>query len=344
MNIKQKHLEQAAKQNIISTEQSKQLWQFLQTIEQNTPSFRSTHILYYLGGLIAIGAMTLFMNLGWERFGGMGLFIIACAYGLLALVFTELLIKKNLLIPAGITAALAVALTPLAVYGMQSHLGFWPKDTSYREYHIMIDWRWIMMELTTLAVGAIVAWRYRLPFIIMPIAVTLWYLSMDITPFLFANQNDFDMWEWRKFVSVWFGLAMLVLAFMVDIRSRHSKDHAFWLYIFGVITFWGGLTAMNSDSEWNKFIYFCINLAMIFIGAVLTRRVFVVCGGLGAAFYIGHLADTIFKDSMLFPVALSLIGFGVIYIGVIWQKNETQITEKLRGLLPLQLRELIESR
>ena len=31
------------------------------------------HILYYLGGLIAIGAMTLFMTLGWERFGGGGL-------------------------------------------------------------------------------------------------------------------------------------------------------------------------------------------------------------------------------------------------------------------------------
>lgn len=303
-----------------------------------------THILYYLGGLIAIGAMTLFMNLGWERFGGIGLFSIACIYALLALFITEHLIKKNLLIPAGITATMAVALTPLAVYGMQTYLGFWPKQTTYREYYFMIDWRWIMMELSTLAVGAIVAWRYRLPFIIMPIAVTLWYLSMDITPFLFANENAFDMWEWRKFVSVWFGLAMLVLAFIVDIRSRHSKDHAFWLYIFGVITFWGGLTAMNSGSEWNKFIYFCINLAMILIGAVLTRHLFVIFCGLGTAFYIGHIADTIFKDSMLFPVALSLIGFGVIYLGVVWQKNETQIAQNLRRLLPQQLRELVESK
>jgi hypothetical protein len=33
-----------------------------------------------MGGLIAIGAMTLFMNLGWESFGGWGIFFISLAY------------------------------------------------------------------------------------------------------------------------------------------------------------------------------------------------------------------------------------------------------------------------
>jgi hypothetical protein len=42
--------------------------------------------LYYLGGLIAIGAMTLFMTLGWERFGATGLLWIAVCYCAIALL------------------------------------------------------------------------------------------------------------------------------------------------------------------------------------------------------------------------------------------------------------------
>jgi hypothetical protein len=33
---------------------------------------------------------------------------------------------------------------------------------------------------------------------------------------------------------------MTLLAFRVDVRSRHSRDYAFCLYLFGVLTFWGG--------------------------------------------------------------------------------------------------------
>ena len=80
-------------------------------------------------------------------------------------------------------------------------------------------------------------WRYRLPFLVMPIAVTLWYMSMDLTPYLFGEADA--TWELRKRVSLWFGLLIVLLAFWVDIRTRHDKDYAFWLYLFGVVAFWG---------------------------------------------------------------------------------------------------------
>lgn len=101
---------------------------------------------------------------------------------------------------------------------------------------------------------------------------------------------------------------------------------------------------MHSDSELNKFIYLCINLAMIAAGAMLSRRVFAVFGGLGAAGYLGHLAYDVFKDSMMFPFVLTVIGLGVIYLGIIWQRYEEAISSKLRELLPLPVKELIEKR
>ena len=101
---------------------------------------------------------------------------------------------------------------------------------------------------------------------------------------------------------------------------------------------------MSSDIELNKFIYLCINILMVVVGAMLSRRVFAVFGGLGAAGYLGHLAYDVFKDSMMFPFALTIIGLGVIYLGVVWQRHEEMISNKLRGLLPLPMRELIERR
>lgn len=351
MEITRAMLDEAVDRGILQREQAPALWSFLNGREMpETPSFKPAHILYYLGGLIAIGAMTLFMNLGWEQFGGMGLLLNAIGYSLIALVLTETLLKrKGLVIPAGITAALAVVMVPLGVYGAQHVLGFWPADTdgnpmTYRDYHYWIDWRWVFMEAATLVAGAIALWRYRLPFIMLPVAVTLWYLSMDLTPLLFGG----DAFEWYsdrgKVVSVVFGLGMIVAAMVVDFRSRSHRDFAFWLYIYGVIAFWGGLTAMDSDSELNKLIYCFINLFMIAVGAALARRVFAVFGAFGVAGYLGHLSSTIFKDSLLFPVALAAIGLGVIGAGIFWQRHEAQIGDVLRGMLPGSLRERIEQR
>jgi hypothetical protein len=83
---------------------------------------------------------------------------------------------------------------------------------------------------------------------------------------------------------------------------------------------------------------------MILFGAVLGRRVFAVFGGLGVAGYLGHLSWRVFKDSIVFPFALSAIGFAIIWLGVVWQRREAQWSARLRALLPTQLRELIEAR
>jgi hypothetical protein len=137
---------------------------------------------------------------------------------------------------------------------------------------------------------------------------------------------------------------MTLIAFWVDMRNRSQRDFAFWLYIFGVLTFWGGLSSQHSDSELAKFLYFSINLAMIGIGAVLLRRVFVVFGAIGSAGYLGHLASTVFRDSWLFPISLTLIGLGIIYLGIMWQKNEQAIGMRLRARLPMELRHLLTER
>lgn len=341
MDVTKKKLGDAADKNIISAEQAERLYEFLDAQSQDVPRFTFTHILYYLGGLIAIGAMTVFMNLGWESFGGPGIVAISIVYAVIGLKVTNSFAAKNLVIPAGICAAFVVCLTPLAIYGFQQWLGVWPDESLYRDYHRYIKWHWLYMELGTLAVGIIIGWKYKYPFLIMPIAVTLWYMTMDITAMISGGDAD---WELRKLVSLYLGLLMIGLAFWVDIRAHKKADYAFWIYIFGVIAFWGGLSLQYSDSELSKFIYFCINLIMIGVGALLIRRVFVVFGAIGSACYLGYLAFDVFEDSWLFPIALTAVGLGIIYLGILWQKHEKTITKKSRSLLPAPLRELLEAK
>jgi len=311
--LRRPDLDSAVREGIISAQQADRLAAHLAAsgAASEQPRFTLVHVLYYLGGMIAIGAMSLFMTLGWNSLGGWGGFFTAILYGVLALLLAHwFLEQKHLYIPAGIMATLAVVMVPLAIFGAQMALGYWGEGKPYRDYHYFIDWRWIMMEFGTLAIGAVLLWRYRFPFMLMPIAVTLWYMSMDLVPFLLGVERVYD-WEIRKFISVCFGLVMTLVAFWVDVRSRASRDYAFWLYLFGVLTFWGGLSLLDSGSELSKLAYCAINVLMILIGAVLGRRVFAVFGGLGVAFYLGHLSWRVFKDNLVFPFALSVIGFSV---------------------------------
>lgn len=82
-------LQSAVEQNILSAEQAKNLIAFLQRQPSTGPAFDFTHVLYYMGGLIAIGAMTLFMNLGWESFGGMGIVVISLIYATMGILLSN---------------------------------------------------------------------------------------------------------------------------------------------------------------------------------------------------------------------------------------------------------------
>jgi hypothetical protein len=80
----------------------------------------------------------------------------------LPLLLTTHLNRRGHAIPAGLTGALAVALVPLAIYGAQVMLGYWPETAmGYRDYHYRIDWRWLMMEFGTLIAGVVLLQRLQ---------------------------------------------------------------------------------------------------------------------------------------------------------------------------------------
>src|SRR5689334_11325892 len=101
-------LEPAVKAGILSGEQADRLSEFLSKgasrAAAETPRFSFVHVLYYLGGMIAIGAMSMFMTLGWNALGGWGGFFTAAIYLGLALLLTHWFLGKGQPVPAGILA------------------------------------------------------------------------------------------------------------------------------------------------------------------------------------------------------------------------------------------------
>jgi hypothetical protein len=351
--VQEADLQAAVHDGLITRTQAQQLWarwtefgalQVASAPPLRGPSFSFTNTLYYFGGMVAIGAMTLFMTLGWDAFGAWGLLAISAGYLLACLKVADHLKGRELPVPAGILATLAVCLVPLIVWCVQQGLGLWPPGGpgNYSAYHTHINWRWLTLEFATLAAGVVMLWRYRLPFMVMPVAVTLWYMSMDVANALMQNEG-FD-WQFTRDVSLVFGLATCAVAVQVDVRCRRAQeahwrqDYAFWLYLFGAIMFWCGLSLRDSNSELGKFLYALLNVALVFVGAAIGRRVFTVLGAFGVAGYLGYLSYRVFKDSLLFPFALTLLGLGVVALGIWWQRHEAQINARLSAWVPGGLR------
>jgi hypothetical protein len=267
--------------------------------------------------------------------GGWALTATAVVYGILfTIAGHHLWYARNLRIPGGLLIAIAVSMAPLAVFGIQEAYDAWGqfgRPGTVHDFYVWIKGSWVFMEVAAI-VAAVIALRfYRFPFIVMIIAFALWFLSMDLTPWIF-DRSEFT-WEERRAISMWFGLGVIVVAWAVDHRPR-GGDFAFWLHLFGMMAFWGGLSLKSSDSEVAKALYCLLNVGLVLLSVVLRRRVYAVFGTLGVAGYLGYLSHSVFKDSLLFPFALSAIGVAVIAVGLFYHKHQDAIAAWLERYLP----------
>jgi hypothetical protein len=340
-------VERAVVAGVIRAEQADALWNFLRA--QAAPPeaasavrarFDLVHLLWCAGALIVIGAMGLFTSLAFARLGGAGLAAIAAVYAVILAAAGDRLWRRGLLVPGGLLITIAVTMAPLFVYGVQDALGW--LNVPGRDYHDLYEFcrmargSWVPVELATIAAGIVALRSYRFPFLVAPVAVALWALSMDVAPWIFGDPAP--DWRLRRLVSVWFGLGTVLVAWAVDLRAR--GDLGFWLHLFGALAFWGGLTALDTDSEIARLLYCLINVGLVGLGLFLQRRVYVLFGGLGIAIYLHHLAERVFADSLLYPLALSLIGLAVIGAGLLLHRHATALQRALEGRLPTWLANL----
>jgi hypothetical protein len=332
MNISRTDLQAAALAAGIPEDQALLIWNALsrQPSQSGKPRFDPANVAYYIGALVVIGAMGWFMSKAWDGMGGPGLAAVAACYSVCFVMGGSTLWAQGLRIPGGLLFAMAVCMVPLATFGIERWTGYWPAGDpgSYAEFHPHIDGSWIIMESATIVAGLAALRFWRFPFLTAPVAYALWYMSMDIAELLAGH--SFVGWREREVISMVFGLVMLLVTYTVDLQGG-AEDYTFWGYLFGLAAFWGGLTCLDSNSEVGKFIYCLINVGLIFCSLILNRRAFIVFGGVGFFGYLGHLAYRVFEDSVLFPFALTLVGLGIIYLGLQYQRRKDQIQSYIQA-------------
>lgn len=308
------------------------------------PRFDFTHVLYYAGALLVLGAMSIFATNAFALFGDRILLVIALVYGVVFWRLGGWLWRRGRRTPGGLVIACAVGMAPLGVFAIQSLAGLSPVSDgqTYRDFYVWVKSSWLPMELGTIAVALIALVRYPFPFLLMIVSFSLWFMSMDIAPWLVGR--DALSWDQQATVSLGFGLVMMAAAWLVDLKFSEKGDFAFWLHLFGLIAFWGGLSAQQSDSALGKALYCAINVGLILLAPFLARRSYAVFGAVGVTGYLGYLANDLFRDSFLFPFALSALGLVLIGFGLLYHRWEARIIAALRELLPDYLQALRPAR
>lgn len=307
--------------------------------------FDLVHLLWYAGALIVMAAMGLFSTLAFEQMGGVALAVTALAYAaLFTTVGHYLWHRRSLHTPGGLMIAVAVAMVPLAVYGIQDAFGWWGdvRPGAYSGFYIWVKSGWLPMEIATV-VACIVAIRlYPFPFIVAVMALALWFMSMDLTPWILSHQDmtGSQTWMARRIVSMIFGIVMMAIAWFVDLKRDPKQDFAFWLHLCGLLAFWGGLTFAESSSEIGKAVYCLINVGLVLLSVFLMRRAYALFGAIGISTYLGYLAERVFADSLLFPFALSLIGIGIIGAGLILHRHRPRLSQWMTDSLPTSFKKL----
>ena len=289
------------------------------------------NVLYYGGGLLVISALTWLMKSSWDSFGAKGIVFFSFVYLISFFIAGHYVyFKKKLIVPGGILFSIVIAITPLLVFGIMKAFDFWPASAGYEDYYIWIKGKWVVLEISTLVIGIIILLLTRFPFNMFLIAFTLWFFSMDIVPIILQT-NSFT-WTDRAIVSRVFGTLMLIAAYVIDIK--YEKNYSFWLYLFGLITLSSGLSVFYNTDTLMLFAFGLVNILLIGISVVLERNVFLVFGTIGVMEFLSRLSYKYFKGSPMFPFTLTIIGVGLIIIGISYQKNKSTVDKRIKMIIP----------
>ena len=283
--------------------------------------FNLVTIAYYFGAMLMISACAWFLGDKWDVLGSQGVLVTSLLYMTVAASVGWWLRGRGFIVGGGLLITVAVCLVPLITYSIQDLLGLWPANHPgpYGEFYPLVHASWIVMELATIAAASVALYFVRFGFLTAPLAFSLWFLSMDLAALILGQ--ELGPGNERAWISVAVGLVIILVGYGLE-RTLHTadgpktEDFAFWCYLFGLMAFWGGLTAMDGNSELNRFLYLLVNIGLIGLALYLKRTVFLVFGAIGVHVYLGHLAYRVFQDSFLFPFVLALLGLSMILVTV----------------------------
>jgi hypothetical protein len=282
---------------------------------------RTIQALVWLGVLLVIGAHAWWSTTGYEELGIGLVFGLTLLWQLVFLAAAERTRRAGYgALTAGFAAVVAFY-TPLTIYSLERLFGV-DFDYRYKEFYPWISEGWVWMEITAIAVAFALLYRYRHPFLTLPITIFVGFLAMDFGARLFGlsleKGNDVEL------LVLTVGLLMAVVGVVLDYRGW--RRYAFWPHVG---SFWlvpWGLYALVDAGSWPLFLVAALAIAA---GVWLARIAHLVFGVLTA-----WCAITLIAEGPLFPFFLMAGGIGFIGVAIWLARGDTPIQRWLanRGL------------
>jgi drug/metabolite transporter (DMT)-like permease len=296
--------------------------------------FNWVTVAYALGALLVVFAGGWFLAQRWLALGPPGVLAVVLFYAVAAAAASLWLERRDFREAAGIAAMVAVSLTPVVVWALESMTGWWPAETwgqpYYPAYRPAEASRWLVAELVTILAALLVLRRRDWWVVVFPIAVSLFGIVMhlpravgiDSTPLL-------DRWLWLT--------GALVVSAIADTTDRRVPrqagpgrgDMAFPLWIVGLVTLAVALLSFWPTAGMWRHGTPALGLAAVVVSLVIGRKTHLVFGVVLIFMYLMWLAGEVFRSTAYFPVALAALGCSMLFATVWLQRRFPTLASRL---------------
>jgi hypothetical protein len=339
MEIGREDLDAAVRSGVLSAEQADALWRRLAARERAPPPPRESalarDVIVVAVGLVCVPPAAWLLLDVWQRWGGAGGFAVSVALGCAFLAAARLVGRRS---GSGATSVLVlagVALVPVAVHAAQHWAG---ADLATAPPADLGDWLHdpdVPVLAATAIAGGVALRAFALPPLTLVLPVVAWFAAMSVAPAIFGADVS---WSQRALLSALVGLLVLAAGFAVDRRTR--RDHAFWLYLAGLVAFWGGLATYHAETGLSLALFVFLDVCLVLVAVVVRRRLFAVFGAVGLGGAAGHLAVDLLVPAAV-AAALAAVAIGLTVASLAYDRVEGRLRRAVVGHLPAALRRVL---
>lgn len=298
--------------------------------------FNWVTVAYVLGAFLVVFAGGWFLAQRWLALGAPGVLAIITGYAAAAWFSSRWLERHDFPQAAGVAVMVAVSLTPVAVWALESMSGWWPAETWGRPYYVEYPpaeaTRWLVAELATILAALLVLRRRVYSALGFPVAVAVFGLVMHgPRSFDIAITPVMERWTMLTGAVIACALADTVDRRVPRGRTPGDGDFAFPLWTVGLIALGAAILAFWPTAGVLRHGVPVLALAAIAAALVMGRRTHVVFGVLALFMYLMYLAGEVFKSTAYFPVALAAIGALLLALTVWLQRRFPALAARLGG-------------
>ncbi|HET9554848.1 MAG TPA: hypothetical protein VFP50_17925 [Anaeromyxobacteraceae bacterium] len=339
MEIDRKALQDAASRGIITPAQAEHLWTDLSGTRR-TPSWPAGAVdaslwrpvaaamALALGAAVALDVA--FAELG---FGGLATAATALAFALYAVGRQRWVRTRGARGQVLLTAA--VLLAPLAAHGAARLVGWGrPPDPPYD----LVDWLagpWFPVQAAAALAAALVVRTFDVPAMSGVLGAAAWFAAQDAAVVVFGPSPG---WAQRALLSALTGVVLVGAGMAVDRRTR--ADHAFWLYLTGLLAFTGGLVTWQAGSDVSAALVGGLHLWLVALAVILGRHAFAVAGAIGVAASAGRLAEDLL-DGRVVAFVVAAVVLLIVWAGIAYARHRGPAAAWISGRAPEWFRRLL---